>query len=139
MLDFSSLKKAVAAMNDAVANANDESFMQGLTETQQNIIRAGVIQNFEFTYELCWKMMQRWIKLNISPEDANPRNKRDLFRIAARYNLLNNPDEWFEYNEARNMTSHTYDEDNAEYVFTIAVKFIDSAKELLQELQVRNG
>ncbi len=34
--------------------------------------------------ELGWKLLQRWIKLNVGPEEAEPRTKKDLFRLAAK-------------------------------------------------------
>jgi len=58
-LDLSSLHKAVEPLEKTIKVANDDAFMSGLTEDQIEAIRAGVIQNFEFSYELCWKFMRR--------------------------------------------------------------------------------
>ncbi len=66
-------------------------------------------------------MIRRWIQINLSPESAEPRTKKDLFRIATREGLIDSPQAWFQYNEARNLTSHTYDERNAETVYRKAV------------------
>ena len=80
-------------------------------------------------------MLQRWIKNNISPEEAeHPRTRKELFRIAARKGLIQDPTAWFEYAEARNMTSHTYDENNALSVFETAKKFLPDAELLLSKL-----
>lgn len=106
---------------------------------QEEVIRAGVIQNFEFTYELCWKFMQRWLKDNQNREEAGlPRTRKELFRMAARYELIKDPLPWFEYGDARNLTAHTYNEDKAEIVFKQAVQFVDDARYLLEQLERLN-
>ena len=87
-LDLSSLKNAVSSLKQALNVAHDSVFMNGLNQAQQETIRAGVIQNFEFTYELCWKFIQRWIRANVSQEDASPVTRKDLFRIAAQRGLI---------------------------------------------------
>jgi len=102
-------------------------------------IRAGVIQNFEVAYEQCWKMIQRWLKENRSPVEAeNPRTRKDLFRFAARNNLIVDPVSWFTYGEARNMTSHTYDEKKALSVYKTAGQFLCDAQYLLRQLESMN-
>lgn len=101
-------------------------------------MESGVIQRFEFTYELAWKMIQRWIRMNVSLEAAEPLTRKDLFRIAARQSLITDPEQWFQYHIARNVSSHTYDESLAETVFETAVRFATDARMLLNELLKRN-
>ncbi|HSW45730.1 MAG TPA: nucleotidyltransferase substrate binding protein [Phycisphaerae bacterium] len=52
-LELDSLRKAVSALNGVLAKSDDAEFMRGLDEVAQNAIKSGVIQHFEFTYELC--------------------------------------------------------------------------------------
>lgn len=137
-LDLTSLRKAVNSLNQAIKVAN--AMIKGSVDTdQEEVIRAGVIQNFEFTYELCWKFMQRWLKDNQNREEASlPRTRKELFRMAARYGLIKGPLPWFEYGDARNLTAHTYNEDKAEIVFKQAVQFVDDARYLLEQLERLN-
>lgn len=137
-LDLSSFKKAVASLESAVNIAGSSPFMEGLTTDEREVIKAGVIQNFEFTFELSWKFIQRWIRLNKTPEDADPRTRKDLFRQAARFGLIEQPVRWFEYGDARNITSHTYNESKAAWVFEVAMRFIHDAKYLLRQLEALN-
>jgi len=72
--------------------------MDFLDVDMRETVRAGVIQNFEVAYEQCWKMIQRWIKENKTSEEAeHPRTRKDLFRMAARCGLIDDPLPWFAY------------------------------------------
>ena len=135
-LDLTSLAKAVDALEAAVKVAGDAAFMSKLSREQSDTIRSGVVQSFEFTYELCWKFIQRWLKENQSLEEAAlPRTRKDLFRMAARHGLLEDAEPWFEYGDARNMTSHTYDRDKARTVAEVAGRFASDARALLTRLE----
>ena len=102
-------------------------------------VRAGVIQNFEVSYESSWKFIQRWLRENGPPHEADaPRTRKDLFRMAANADLLEDPVPWFRFGEARNLTSHTYDEAHAQGSFEVAASFLPYAKQLLARLELRN-
>ncbi len=137
-LDLSSLSKAVESLEKTL-NVAEKSSTAGLDADTQNAIKAGVIQNFEFTYELCWKFMRRWLRENAPAEQAeHPRARKELFRLAAQYGLINDPLAWFAYGDARNLTAHTYDEDTAESVYKTALDFAKDARSFLNKLQERN-
>jgi len=136
-LDLSNLKKTIEALERSlkIIHTGKNSFSEDLLEA----IRAGVIQNFEVAYEQCWKFIQRWIRHNRSPEDADhPRTRKEIFRMAARYGLIPDPLPWFEYGDARNLTSHTYDERQATTVFKAAERFAQDARNLLHSLEAKN-
>ncbi len=110
-----------------------------LSDEAKEAIKSGVIQNFEVAYESCWKYAQRWLKENVPVEQAErPRSRKELFRLAAQYGLIKDPLIWFSYGDARNLTSHTYDENTAESVFETAMDFIKDAKDLLKKLEENN-
>jgi len=138
-LDLTSLRKAIAAMDLLLQRAEDDEFMSAQDDITRNGLRAGVIQHFEFTYELCWKFIQRWVHSNVSPEDADyPRTRKELFRHAARAGLISDPVPWFRYAEARNITSHTYDEEDAAAAYKVARDFLTDAQSLLASLESNN-
>jgi len=138
-LELTSLRKAVESLERTLNVANDRDFMAALNSDQIDAIKAGVIQNFEVAYELCWKYIQRWLRQNISPADAEYlRTRKEFFRMAARYGLIDDPLAWFTYGDARNLSSHIYDEQKAETVYETALRFITDAKFLLEHLEERN-
>lgn len=136
-LDLTSLQKAVSSLERAINVAN--TMIKGAVDTdQEEVIRAGVIQNFEFTYELCWKFMKRWLEENATGEIIDGATMKELFRIAAERHLIKDIDAWFTYHKARNETSHIYDQKKAESVYTAAVRFAADAKDLLKVLEAKN-
>jgi nucleotidyltransferase substrate binding protein (TIGR01987 family) len=137
-LELDSLKKAVAALKGALAKSEDGAFMRELDETTRNVIKSGVIQYFEFTYELCWKFIKRWLEVNVSPAVADGVTRRELFRLAAEHRLIVDVDQWMRHHDARNETSHTYAPDVAERVYAAAREFTHDATRLLGALEARN-
>ena len=137
-LDLSSLRKAVESLEKTIRVADDDAFMSRLEEDQKQAVKAGVILNFEFTYELCWKFMKRWLEMNLGSAHVTGVTRRQLFRLSAEHQLVGDVDRWMVYHDARNETAHTYDESTAEDVFETANEFLDDAQKLLQALEARN-
>ena len=137
-LELDSLKNAVSALHAVVAKSDDAEFMRGLDDVARNAIKSGVIQHFEFTYQLCWKFIKRWLETNISPTAADGVARRELFRLATENRLIADVDQWMRHHEARNQTSHTYDPTVAERVYVSAHDFSRDAQSLLEALEARN-
>jgi nucleotidyltransferase substrate binding protein (TIGR01987 family) len=138
MLDLSSLQKAVASLRAALGVASSAPEMSKMSEPAKDTIRAGVIQNFEFTYELCWKFLKRWLGDSLGSVYVDGVNRRELFRLAAEHHLIDDVESWMEYHDSRNETAHTYDKKTAQEVFESAKKFIKDAEILLANLEKRN-
>lgn len=135
-LDLDNLRNAVASLDRSLRVAET---MPDMPLELRETVRAGVIQNFEVAYESSWKFIQRWLRENTTPTDADsPRTRKDLFRLAARTGLLADPTPWFGFGEAQNMTSHTYDEVHAESCLSTARLFLPYAQDLLRRLEERN-
>ncbi|MBP9726458.1 MAG: nucleotidyltransferase substrate binding protein [Gammaproteobacteria bacterium] len=103
-------------------------------------LRDSCIQRFEYTYELCIKMTKRYLEQELPlPQEIDRMNYRDLLRVAYENGLVNEVEAWFKYREARNQTSHAYDEIKAQYVYQTLPSFIVSADFLLKQLENRLG
>ena len=130
-LDLSSFEKALSSLE------------RGILRSEQNRIdeelRDAVIQRFEYTYELAWKMTKRQIEQDsASPAEVDAYSFKDLMRVAHERALIDDPVVWFGYRDARNKTSHGYDEENAKVVYKAALEFLPVAKRLLRILGERN-
>lgn len=137
-LELDSIQKAVAALTGVLAKSDDAEFMRGLDEIARNAIKSGVIQHFEFTYELCWKFIKRWLEMNVSPPTVDGVTRRELFRQAAENRLIDDVEQWMRYHDARNKTAHTYQPAIAESVYAAAHDFAVDARRLLKALEARN-
>ena len=126
-MNLESLEKAILQLESGIAQSRENP--------ENELLRDGVIQRFEYTMDLSWKMIQRYLKHVAQVEESGIRTKKDLFREAARLGLLSKVEDWFGYYEARNETSHTYDEDIAQAVFFEATRFLPAAKDLLASLK----
>lgn len=130
-LVISSLQNAVQSLTKSCEIAQDLTIYEA---EMGKVIRAGVIQNFEFTYELCWKFMKRWLEMNNSAASVDGVTRRELFRLAAEYQLIDDVSIWMEFHYARNRTSHIYDEQEAQEVFAIALQFLPLAQDFTARL-----
>ena len=134
-LYLDSFAKSIDALERSVKTAGRlDNFDNDLRET----IRAGVIQNFEVAYEQSWKMMKRWLSANVGSTYVDGVTRRELFRLAAENRLITDVDRWMEHHDARNATSHTYNEEAAQNVFEEAIEFVHNVKQLLRALEARN-
>lgn len=65
-------------------------------------IRDSVIQRFEFTYELAWKML----KLKLEQEGIIARTPKDTLQEALQAGFIDNNNAWSEMQKNRNLTTH---------------------------------
>jgi nucleotidyltransferase substrate binding protein (TIGR01987 family) len=138
LLDLGSFRKAIKSLENALAVYSSDS-TKTLTFETREVIKAGVIQNFEFTYELSHKMLKRYLELAAAnPVELSDMSFPDLIRTGSEKGLLlSGWDVWREYRTARGTTSHTYDAGKATEVLSFIPGFLDEARFLLAELEKR--
>lgn len=133
-LDYSPLGDAIRQLEKALAYAHSDLALRdpGLREQLRN----SVIQCFEFTYELSWKMLKRHLAAtSASPADLDQAHFQDLIRDGNVRGLLRSDwSRWKTYRQARNDSSHTYNQAKAEMVFALAPDFLTEAQALYQAL-----
>ncbi len=139
-LDLSALRDAVGSLEDGLEVVSDSEWFNAQSSKVQNTLIAGVIQNFEFVYEISVKMIKRQIEAeSASPDEVDESNFRDVLRVAAEKGLIADVEAWFKYRKMRNITAHTYDHQKAQQVYQDTLIFIDDARALLHKLEARNA
>jgi len=139
-LKLDALRNAISSLSDGLDIVSDRPWFAQQSTKLQNTLVAGVIQNFEFVYEISIKMIKRQIEIE-SPgsQDVDHSSFRDILRFAAEKGLIVDVDAWFKYREMRNTTAHTYDHEKARLVYEKTLGFIVDARALLENLEARNA
>lgn len=139
-LDFTSLRHAVTSLESSLSVVSDEPWFSQQSAGVRNTMIAGVVQNFEFVYELSIKMLRRQLELESdSPAEVDHASFRAMLRTAAEKGLIDNVGAWIEYRQLRNITSHTYDQKKAALVYQQSLVFIKDAQLLLKTLEERGA
>ncbi len=133
-LDFSSLANAIRQLEKSISFAKSDMAQQNDDLFEQ--LRNSVIQCFEFTYELSWKMLKRYLeKTAANPEEIDTTAFQNLIRMGNEQGLLRSDWlRWKMYRQARTNSSHAYDADKAEKVYEIAPDFLEEAQYLYNQL-----
>jgi nucleotidyltransferase substrate binding protein (TIGR01987 family) len=117
---LSELKMAFARLKEAIP------------EVKNQLDKDGVIQRFEFVFELVWKTIKDYAEDKGRLDAVSP---KDSFRVAADLGLIDDPVIWFEYLKSRNEAAHLYDEQKAEEVFSQIPNFITSVENLILKIE----
>lgn len=133
-LNYTSLEKAIISLENGIEIYNKKKLMEENIE-EIEIIKSGIIQNFEVSYEISWKLMKKWLEENVGISAVDGISRKELFRIAAQNKLIEDIEKWFIFHEARNLTSHDYDGLKADDVFKIALTFPIYARKLYERLE----
>ncbi len=130
-LDISSFENAITRLAEGLAR-----YQRDTTDEQ---IRDGLIQRFEFTYELAHKTLKRYLESAApSPVEFDAMPFADLIRTGNEQGLLLGewPD-WKAYRDMRSKTSHTYDAAKALQVVACIPAFLAEAVFLRDQLRRR--
>jgi nucleotidyltransferase substrate binding protein (TIGR01987 family) len=118
-----------------------EGLARHQAEPADEQLRDGLIQRFEFTYELSHKMLRRYLQdILPSAEDAARMTFAELVRAGNERGLLRAEwPVWRRFRDIRTRTTHTYNADTASEVVREIPVFLGEAEHLCTELQKRLG
>lgn len=127
-INLAPLKNAIDRLSEGL-----ERFDRDKSDLQ---IRDGLIQRFEFTYDLAHKLLRRVMEeISANPEEVDRMSFATLVRTANEQGLIASGwPVWRTYREMRNITSHTYDEAKAVQVAAAIPAFLSEACDLLERL-----
>ena len=81
-----------------------------LRETETDIVRDALIQRFEFTFEMAWRSLHRYLS---AKGERVAQQAWAVLPLAFQSQLIDDAEAWDQLRECRNLTSHTYKEDLA--------------------------
>ena len=87
--------------------------------TLNELEQQGLIQSFEYTYELAWNTIKDFFE---NQGESAILGSRDAFRLAFKRGLIANGEIWMDMIKSRILTSHTYNEEIAESIAANIVK-----------------
>ena len=120
---YEKLVQAVQRLDEAIADYDKIGL---------DSIRDGVIQRFEFCAELAWKTLREYLLDQGYTEINSPKS---VMKQAFADGILDHEDGWLQLLDARNETSHIYDEATATTVFgNIRTVYVPLLKDLIQKL-----
>ena len=91
-----------------------------------NLEKQGLIQSYEFTQELSWKVLKDFLESRGVQEIFG---SKDAVKEAFKTGLIENGNMWMDMIKSRNISSHTYDESTIEEILDlINKKYFDEFK-----------
>ena len=122
-ISIDELVKALKALQEAL----EFSKQTKSDEIKFKIARDAFIQRFEYCIELSWKV-------SVKKVGSQTKFPKQAIREMARADLIHSAEEWLDFIEARNNSSHSYDEETAAKVFQHIVLFSVKADDLVKKL-----
>ncbi len=121
---FTNFNNALERLKEAV---------EEYAHNNSDVVRDGVIQRFEFTYELAWKTTKQYLE-EIGIVDKN--SPKAVFKEAYTQKLIVNEQNWLLMLNDRNMTTHVYKKEIAQKISERIIQcYIKEFELLLAELQ----
>lgn len=128
-LDLTVLKNSFVTLNQCY---ND--FCAEKDEKIKTYIKDSCIKRFEYTYETAKKIMNKYLKKEYDKEEKDL-TINNVFREMYALNLIENFENWVDYREKRNTTSHEYNLEKTYVIMDIIPNFIKDIEFLIIKLE----
>jgi len=127
------LGKAIARLEESLAALR--------AEPENLLVRDAVIKRFEFTFELAQSLLRKFVVgYSVNVKEREQLTFPTMIRTASQDGvLLHGYDVWIKFREARNRTSHAYNEDQAVAVVDMVPLFLEEVTFVYKRLQEELG
>ncbi|MFC4212663.1 nucleotidyltransferase substrate binding protein [Pedobacter lithocola] len=123
---FNNFNKALNSLSKALIEFKED--------TEEEVIKVGMIKFFEMTYELAWLTMKDYYE---DQGEVGIQGSKDAIKLSFTRGLITNAEQWFEMVNSRKLSVHTYDEATANKVADdIATHYVDLFVQLQTRLQI---
>lgn len=112
---FSNYVKALQKLEEAVLYIQNNTLSEKTNFVLDEILKEGLIQRFEYTHELAWNLMKDYA---FYQGNSIIGGSRDATREAFSLQLVSDGHVWMEMIKSRNETSHLYNQEIADEVFS---------------------
>lgn len=100
---------------------------------QSDVLRDALIQRYEFTFELVWKLLKAYLE---DQGIQNINSPKSVFKAAFCEELIFEEDIWLQMLKDRNLTSRIYDEKTAIKISErIVNQYVDAFNKLLAKIE----
>ena len=133
---FSNYRRALAKFNQAIEIVSDQ---MDWGEDVDDLLEEGLIQRFEYTHELAWKVMKDYLEYQGVNDVIG---SRDAIRQTLQVGIISD-ERWMDSIRDRNLTSHNYDDDTAQSIVDNIINiyyplFEDYEQVMLKRLEMTN-
>lgn len=115
-------KESFNALGDALDRLEEALDM---TPDKHGIVFDATIQRFEFTFELFWKTLKRFLL----KEGIEVKTPRETLQMAYQLKWIHHEKKWLNMLNDRNETSHIYDEAMAKRIYKNIKTYLPLLKE----------
>lgn len=125
---FQNFKRAFLLLQEALENNPEEL---------SDLEKEGVIQRFEYTFELAWKTLKDYMEYNgIVLDQLTPRY---VIKAAFSAKIIEDGQIWIDMLGHRNIMSHTYDQEKFEKVIAnISEDYLSALKQIFMLLKEKS-
>jgi nucleotidyltransferase substrate binding protein (TIGR01987 family) len=122
-----SLKNTISVFDEIKGSKSTSEIVDAL--------RYGVVKAFEICNELCWKAIQAELKEKLGKSFSTNISKKQLFKAAKDFGLIEDAEVWIKFYSTRNDTAHLYSQKKAEAAVVVAKEFSIYAEKLIYKLR----
>ena len=124
-LDLTNLKKWFKSLSECYQDYVNQSDIK-----IKSYIKDSCIKRFEYTYETAKKIMNKFLKKEYDKSEKEL-SINNIFREMYGLDLINNFENWVDYREKRNFTSHEYNDSKTYIILDLIPQFIKDVEYLI--------